>query len=179
MSTQRTKATLEALFPDNTTRQISPDRLRDFLESGVPSYGTLLFDEPGIATPIAAASTWTKAANTTTIQSGAYRFSQATDNRLTYDGVTSVIAHVNAMLGALAAVNGKTFSFALAVNGVVEEASRSTVTIATAGETRHVAVALHAALAPDDYLELYVRNETDDTDLTITNAHFTAFAFMI
>lgn len=179
MSTQRTKATLEALFPDNTTRQISPDRLRDFLESCVPSYGALLFDEPAIATPIAAASTWTKAANTTTLQSGAYRFSQAADNRLTYDGVTSVIAHANATLAVIAAASGKTFSFALAINGLVEEASRSTVTIATAGETQHVAVSVHIALAPGDYLELYVRNETDDTDLTITNANFTAFAFMI
>lgn len=179
MSTQRTKATLEALFPDNVTRQISPDRLRDFAESCTPSYGTILLDDPGVATPIAAASTWTKAANTTTLQAGAYRFSQAADNRLAYDGVTSVIAHASAMLAVVAAASGKTFSFALAINGAIEEASRCTVTITTAGETQLIAISIHAVLAPADYLELYVRNETDDTDLTITHGHFTAFAFMI
>lgn len=179
MNTQRTATTLQALFPNNTTRQITPDRVRDLIESNIPSYGAMHFDDPGTLTAIATVSTWTKAANTSTLHNGANRFSQEANNRLRYDGAVGVVAFMTATIAVKSAANNKQFSFALGVNGTIEEASRSTTKVATGGDIQHVTVTLHALLSPNDYIELFVMNETDDTDLTIVHAHITAQAHMI
>lgn len=178
MSTQRTKAELDVLFADNTTRQITPERLRDFVESCVPSYGALHFDDPGTLTPIAAPATWTKATNTSALHATANRFSQSANNRLRYDGTTNVVSFLIATLSFTAAGNNKILAFALAINGVVEEASKVRTKITTGTDVQAATVTMHPVLAPGDYVELYVMNETDDTDLTVEHAHITALAFM-
>lgn len=179
MSTQRTKAELDVLFADNTTRQITPERLRDFVESCVPSYGALHFDDPGTPTAIATVSTWTKAANVSTLHAAPNRFSQPVNNRLQYDGTTTVMAAVLGTLSFTAAGNNKVLAFAIAINGVIDNASKVRTKITTGTDVQAVTVTAHAVLAPGDYVELFVMNETDDTDLTVEHAHITALAFLI
>lgn len=178
MSTQRSKATLDALFPDNTARLITPAMLRDFVESCVPSHGALHFDDPGTLTPIAASLTWTKAANASSLHNGSYRFSQAANNRLQYDGVTNVFSLIVATVSLTAAVNNKYLAVTLGINGTPIEASKMPTKIGTGGDVQAVTAVAHPTLTPSDYIELFVMNETDDTDLTVTHAEIIAFAFM-
>lgn len=179
MSTQRTKAALDALFPDNTTRAITPSRLRDFLESCVPSYGALHFVDPGTLTVIAAPSLWTKASNASTLHNGAHRFSQPQSNRLQYDGATTVMAFAIATASFTAAANNQVLAFSLGVNGTVIEESDSRSKIASGSDVQAATVIAHAILSPGDYLELFIRNDTSDADITIDHGHIIAFAYMI
>lgn len=178
MSTQRSKATLDALFPDNTARLITPAMLRDFVESCVPSYGAMHFNDPGTLTPIAASLTWTKAANASALDDGAYRFSQAANNRLQYDGVADARSMITATVSLTAAANNKYLAVTLGVNGTPLTASKMSTKIGTGGDVQSVTVVAHPTLTPSDYVELFIMNETDDVDITVAHAEIIAFAFL-
>lgn len=175
MGTLRTQAELDALFADNDTRSISPARLRDFVESCVPSVGTLSYATA--ATAIAAAGAFVKAGNVTVLALDK-RFSMPAVNRLRYDGVADAIAHVTASLGVSAAAGAQLVAVGVAKNGVVIDDSVQRLVLGGAGELSHVSLTVDVDLATNDYLEVFVANETSDEDITIDHGAVRAIAFL-
>ena len=92
--TARTKTALAALFADNSTGNISPQDLRDFLETMHPAFASM-YVSAAAETTISDAN-WTKAAGTTTDVS-LHRFDGKTalsvDNRLKYTGSPDIHIH--------------------------------------------------------------------------------------
>lgn len=179
MGDQQTKADLEALLADNTVGDITPARLRDFLESCKPSRGVLLF-QSGV-TAIAAASASTKATNTTTVGADAYRFEGSDgSNTLVYTGV-SVCAEVLGVFGVSAAADAQLVKLLVFKNGNGEGGelvAEYSVVLGAAGALSQVCVLASVALEQDDYLEVYVSNETSDEDITIDHGSLRAAAFL-
>lgn len=175
MGSQRTKAELDVLLADNTIGDITPARLRDFLESCLPSRGALAFATA--ATAIAAASTPVKASNVTTLGYDS-RFTMPANNRLRYDGAADVSAEVTAVVTVSGAADAQLVELSLAKNGVVVSGTSFQVLLGAAGEKSQVALLAHVDLSTTDYLELFVANETSDEDVTIHQGSLRAAAFL-
>lgn len=175
MGTQRSQAELDALFATNGTRDISAARLRDLVESCVPSVGTLAYTTA--LTAIVAPSAFVKASNVTVLALER-RFSMPLVGRLTYDGPADAIAHVTGALGVTAADDAQLVSVGIAKNGVVIADSVQQLVLGAAGALSHVSLVVDVDLEATDYLEVFVANETSDADITIDHGSVRAVAFL-
>lgn len=119
----------------------------------------------GTASPVLTSGTW--AAGSTS------NFTASTGGRLTYTGAETLRVNVDASVTFKSAGTGEIdVSVALARNGSVHAASKRV----TACGSIKAAVSLpyNIELAQNDYLELYVANEVNTDDLTVTDAIFRA-----
>jgi hypothetical protein len=184
--TQRSKSALATLFADNIVGAISPQDLRDFLETMHPPFGSLYISTSG-ETSIAD-SNWTKVAGTTTDVS-LHRFSGTTalsvNNRLRYDGNPDV--HVHAVISfssQIATGTNKTLEFGAYL---YDDSAASGSVLAHSVVTRFASStavgtgALHfdATLSNNDYVEFHVRNTTDTTNITMVNAYVFLMGMMV
>lgn len=176
MATQRSKAELLAFFVENVSGSITPSMLRDLVESCVPATAAMHLDDPGTPTVIATPSTFVKAANSTSLH-GAYRFSHST-NRLTYVGPSTVSALLIATLSFTSAVDNQVLNFAFAINGVPSVTSSVRAKTLTGTNIQAVTLTDHATLAPNDYAEIWVSNDTSASNLTIVHGHVSAMTFL-
>lgn len=158
------------------TPQSAIERILTFLNDGI-AMGGLHFVDPGALTPIGAISTFTKAANTSTIHS-ATRFSMPADNRLRYDGTKVARCVVIATLSFTSVASNQQLAFALAVNGVISDASIMRTKITTGTDIQAITVMTHPTMNPGDYVELWVANDTSDGDITVEHGHIHAMAFV-
>jgi hypothetical protein len=121
----------------------------------------------GTAAPVIVAGTWT-AGDTE-------NFSASTGGRLTYTGAETARFSIKASITMLRATGSGNVDVSayLYKNGSVISASQVT---ATTNQTNKHAVCLPYSLelAQNDYIELYVANDTNPDDLTVTNAIFIA-----
>jgi len=99
-------------------------------------------------------------------------FVATTGGRLTYSGTPTAVVGVQASV-TLKPVSGsnKSISVYLAKNGTAVAAARITRTVSTA-ETGNMSLFYNISLATDDYLELFVANDTDTIDVLVTDALF-------
>lgn len=176
MGNLQTQAELDALFADNDTGDISPARLRDFVESCVPSAGAVHFTDSA-ATPIATVDTWTKAANASELL-GDKRFDMPASNRLRYTGTKTARARVIATLSFSCAANNQVLAFAIFINGVIHDPSVIRTKLATGADVQAVTIMAYAELELDDYVEVFVFNDTSDADITVEHGHMHALAFL-
>lgn len=174
VDTQRSKSALATLFADNTSHQISPQDLRDFMESAHFSFASTYISSSATTT-ISNPNEWTKAAGTTT-DVNLHRFSGKTllsvDNRLQYTGTPDVHVHGVVSFTSSAAVPAKTLEYAAyhyddsAASGAILTHS---IMARYHGATDIGTGAIHfdAMLETNDYVEFWVRNITDSNNLTI------------
>lgn len=160
--TQRSKSELDVLFANNTTGAITPAMLRDFVDSARPSTAALTL--ASATTAIATPATFVKASNLSTA-TGLVRFT-ATDNRATYAGDAVVAMQLRAAL-TFTALAGSVIAFAFAINGAVLEASECRA--ASTGSAQAIALVGLATLTPGDYVEIWVANDTNGDDVTLSS----------
>lgn len=170
MGTQRTKAELDALLADNNERLITPAKLRDMLESLACTNGSLYVTTPA-ATTIATPSTFVKVAGTTTMVSGAHRVDMPQDNRLRYLGIATVHIHLVANLSVSCAANNQHISFAIFKNGVKVDHSQMDHLIGTGTDVKIMAIHADMDLTTNDYVELWVSNETSTGAVTVEHGY--------
>src|SRR3990167_10725998 len=115
--TQRSKGTLDGLFAANTSGDIEPVDLLDFVDSSVHSHGSL-YVSSAVATTIAVAGTFVKMLGSTSLVGG-HRFTMPANNRLTYTGTISVHAHIVVNLSTTSSGNNQVLQFAVAQNGTL------------------------------------------------------------
>ena len=173
--TQRTSADLLAnLFQDGqAAASITAQDLRDLIVSMVPSHGSFVTDTPA-ATTIAVAGTYVKAAGTTIFDTNPDGFSDdgGIDNRLKYTGVPTRHAIIDATISYVCASSNQVIGIKLAKNGVVVDGSVTRHKIGTGSDIVGVALSAHIDdLVTDDYLEIWVTNETTTGAVTIQNWH--------
>jgi len=180
--TARTKTALATLLADNVAGGISPQDLRDLMESVHPSYGGVYQGGTPAATTIAAADTYYVTNwNTGGLQTNTpHRFTVATSGRLTYTGEPSIHSHIACTISvSVALAAAQILHFKLAKNGTVIDSTETICT--TDGTTNIQSTALHGdvMLATDDYLELFVRNETGTNDPTLERCYFFALGMFM
>jgi len=99
-------------------------------------------------------------------------FVATTGGRLTYSGTPTAVVGVQASV-TLKPVSGsnKSISVYLAKNGTAVAAARITRTV-SASETGNMSLFYNISLATDDYLELFVANDTNTIDVLVTDVLF-------
>ena len=179
--TPRTKAELATLLADNAAGQISAQDVRDFLETMHPSYGSIYVTTPA-ETTINGTASFVKAAGTTA-DVNLHRVSGTTalavDNRLRYDGTPTIHVHgVISFSMTIATGTNKVLELAAAKNGTVLDHS---VVSRNAASTAVGTGALHfdTMMSTNDYVELWVRNTTDTTNIQIEHAYIFIMSMMV
>lgn len=177
MGNQLTKAELDTLFADNTIRSISPAKLRDLVESACVPHGALHYTDGGGATTISTPSTYTKIANTASLDMGS-AFSMSAVGRLRYDGTKTVHALLTAALSITCAANNQTLGFAMYKNGSIITPSIMRTKISTGADVQSLSMHVATDLAPGDYIEIYVANETSASNVTVNHGYISALGIL-
>ncbi len=175
--TQRSQSELQVLFADNESGAITPQALRDFLESCHPSHGALHFTDPGTPTTITQASTFVVAANTASLQL-AHRYDQPASGRLRYTG--RVVAHtlVHFAGSVTGAASNQVVRIALAINGIIQVPSYVRTKLGSAGDDQAIATHLLVDLNPNDYLEVWLANDTGANNITVEHGYLAAMGYL-
>ena len=146
--------------------------MRDLIISLLVSHGSFVIDVPA-ATTIAVAGTYVKAAGTTTFDAGPDDFSDdsGTDNRVKYTGLPTRHATVDATISYTCASSNQIIGIKLAINGVAIDGSETRHKIGTGSDLVSVALSAHIDIDTDDFLEIWLTNETTTASVTIENLH--------
>ncbi len=168
-------------LPDNTQGLISPADVRNLVKDIVAStespIGGMHIITPAVTT-IAIVSTFVKAAGTTAAFTGNKQFAMPTNNRLQYTGPLSNRVFTFVMsISATVAFDNQLLFLMLAKNGSSTDAE----SIATIQEVKHEkgidvgshTVAGHITLSSNDFVELFISNETGLNDITIERMNMT------
>lgn len=89
--------------------------------------------------------------------------------RLTYTGLSDSNLSINALLRVEPASGSKTISAYVAVNGMASSQSKQTVT-ASAGSPENISLVWLNQLSHNDYIEVFIENNTDTTDLLVSRS---------
>lgn len=103
----------------------------------------------------------------TTTAVNLFRASSPTNNRLTYTGTKLKKFLVICSLTATQVSTNKYFSFYIAKNGTVLQESRQEIKIINSSDQGPITISCTVPLSPNDYVEVWVENETSSTDLTV------------
>lgn len=169
---------LTNLFQDGQSAgAITPQDVRDLIESLSPPYGGLSFVTPA-ATTIGTPGTLVKAAGTTAL-TNLRKFTMPVDNRLVYTGVPDRHFHIAMSMSVTTAGTNDDVSIAIAKNGVVVAHSKLTRFMATG--TDHGSTASHAdfMLSTNDFIELFTTNEDTTSDVTIQQGYLFAVGMIM
>jgi len=127
--------------------------------------GNMYISTP-VATTFAASATPIKVLGTTTA-TNLYRVTQPTNNRLTYGGSKTRSFLISGSLSLTQPNNNRFFSFYIAKNGVIIPESRQEIKVVNSTDQVSLTVTCRATLAPGDYIEVWVENQTATTDITV------------
>jgi len=124
-----------------------------------------------VPTSFSGASVPTKILGTTTA-TNLFRVTSPTSNRLTYTGRKVQSFIVTAAL-SFVGTNNKNYSFYIAKNGVVLPESGMFTKMNSNGDEQAVPVLCTVTLNPNDYLEVWAENNTDNSSLTVQTMNIT------
>lgn len=119
-----------------------------------------------VATTFASAGVAVKALGTTA-SSNLYRMTHPTNNRLTYTGSKTRSFMISSSLSITQPSSNRYFSFYIAKNGVVIPESRQDVKVINSTDQVSLTISCWTTLAPNDYVEVWVENQSATTTLTI------------
>jgi len=117
------------------------------------------------ATTISATSTFYKIAGTTSQGITPDNFTLA-DNKATFTGSASTNFKVTAVL-SLTAGNNQDIDLRIAKNGTTQARSHQEVTTSGSGSAQNIVVKDIFTLTTNDYIELFVANNTSTTNITV------------
>lgn len=134
--------------------------------SGV--YGSYYVEGNASANTISVAGTYVKANGTTTAGSDILKFTTPTDNRLTYVGSSQVVLRFVAMIN-MSAGNNKEVRAKFAKNGSTVSGPPAKTTSSGTGDVSNFILTSIITLNTNDYVELFVTNQTDTTSVTVSD----------
>lgn len=179
--TKRTKADLLTnLFQDGQAAgAITAQDMRDLLVTLSPSNGAFSRDAAAVTT-ISAAGTYVKASGTTTLDTDAEDFDDAggTNNRLRYTGAPARHVNVVATLSVTCASSNQVLGFKLAKNGVLIDSTVVRDKLGSGSDIRALALTAIVDLETNDYIELWLTNETSTGAVTVEEICLTATGFV-
>jgi len=166
VETQRSITALYAVLPDNTSGNISPEDVRDIVETLRHGHGEISTNASA-ETSIAVAGTYVKAAGTSTLSPDAHNWTMPQDGRLTYGGTADRVVHLALTVSFTAASNNENIRMRIAKNGTTVARSEVQRFVGTGADVGSTALHHFDNVTPTDYFELWVTNMTDTTNLTV------------
>ena len=165
--TVKLQAAILALFANNTTGDISPQDLRDFVVSVFPGLGSLYVSTPA-QTTISSSGAAVKMAGTTTALSTT-KFTH-TDNKLLYTGTPTsrFFVFANVTLDVASAddiLSVQLFKSGSLITGAEARSDN------TSAKPTNIVVAIDTTLATNEYIEIYVENEDTTENIDVTQAY--------
>lgn len=118
------------------------------------------------ATNFSAINTPTKVLGTTAA-TGLFRVTSPASNQLKYTGSKTRSFQVICSMTATQTSSNKYFSFYIAKNGVILPESRQEVKIINSTDQGAITLSCTTNMAPNDYIEVWVENETATNSLTV------------
>lgn len=168
MEVQRTIAELYALLADNSSGDISPQDVREIVET-LRSGNAEMSLSVSAETSIAAIGTFVKLAGTTvqTANPAARLFSMTANNRLEYTGVAKVIVtvHTNVTLQLSSGVN-QDIRTRIAKNGLTITETDVLRLLSGTTDKGFVHCDANVEMVTGDYVEVWVANNTSTANLT-------------
>lgn len=128
-----------------------------------PDHGCMYISTPA-ATTISTADTPVKVAGTHTLDMS-NNFDEPVDGRLRYTGEATKTFFVNAAI-SMTGGNNNTYSFYIAKNGTVNPATQVQRKLSTGADVGALALFGCVSLATNDYIEIFVENNGDTTNMT-------------
>ncbi|TSJ44945.1 hypothetical protein [Fluviicola chungangensis] len=119
-----------------------------------------------VATTFSASNTPVKVLGTTT-SAGLFRVTNPANNRLTYNGSKTRAFFVSGALSITQPNSNRFFSFYIAKNGVIIPESRQDIKVVNSTDQVSLPLSCRVTLAPGDYIEVWVANQTATTDITV------------
>ena len=127
------------------------------------------------ATTIASTANYVKVAGTTIIGNNmGFDNGGGISNRLRYTGAVTRMFHVAVSFSFSTASNSQNVEFAVFKNGVRIDSSVQETKTGTAGDVQSTALHVVATLATNDYLEVFCRNLSTASNVTVKNLNFFA-----
>lgn len=133
---------------------------------GDHSFGAIYFSS-ATATSVATINVPIKAAGTTTAIDTTNFSINLLSNRLKYTGTKPRIFTATFTGSTTGESNTKLITMSIAKNGTVITSSKVSRTIATAANYTEISLQAVVSLTTNDYVEVFITNETDATDVTI------------
>lgn len=118
------------------------------------------------STTIATINTPVKASGTTS-SVNLYRVTFPANNRLMYSGTKTRYFKASCSLTAFAISNNQVFSFYIAKNGTIMPESKQTFKLTNNTDQNSLTISCTVSLATNDYIEVWVANNTSSSDVTI------------
>jgi hypothetical protein len=119
-----------------------------------------------VATTFGASNTPVKVLGTTT-SAGLFRMTSPANNRITYNGSKTRSFYVSGAMSITQPNNNRFFSFYIAKNGVVIPESRQDIKVVNSTDQVSLPISCRVLMAPGDYIEVWVANQTTTTDVTV------------
>lgn len=156
---------LLALFPDNTSGDITPQDVRDMLVSLAPGHCMGNITAPA-ATTLADTSTWVQVDGTYALGASARNWTMATNGQFVYTGDGDRDADVNVAFSILAAGVNVVSEWTIAKNGTPIPDALIQRKISTGSDVGAAALCAHVDVATNDYISIMCRNTTAASSLT-------------
>ncbi len=131
------------------------------------SVGYYTMNGNAVASDIITQGVAVKVAGTTTNQAVTQKFTHS-DNRLTYTGALTRFFKVTAILSFTGGNNDKIGSY-IAKNGATVANSEMYATANASGRVENAVVQALIQLGTNDYIEVWIENDTDTDDVTVTD----------
>lgn len=125
-----------------------------------------LYISSSAATTFTAVNTPTKVLGTTTAVS-LFRVSSPSNNKLTYTGTRTRRFALICSLSLTSGGNNKYYSFYIYKNGVMLPESKQELKLGSGVDKGSVTLSCTLQLNPNDYIEVWVENTTDNTSVTV------------
>lgn len=165
--TKRLKSSLATLLADNTSGDISAQDVRDVLESFDLSRGACFWTGYATTTMVLQGSGGPGGTNYyrllgTTTTKVVNRFTHTSPGRLQYTGPVSIKADFFAVFSySVAGIGFNNIAFEFAINGTAQAPGYQVIYTALGTNVPHLVTLLsEATLAPNDYVEVHVANES-------------------
>ncbi len=167
--TQRTLAALRVLLADNTTEEISPQDLRDLMETLRNGHGGMYVSTDAATSP-ENTDDYLDVAGTFTLIGDVYNWDMNTNGQLRYTGPTQRSVIVVTTMSMLSGGSSQVVHFRLAKNGT--SVAHSEIQRKIAAGTDIGAAACHAdfTVVTNDYITLQLRNATSTATVTVEHA---------
>jgi hypothetical protein len=183
MPTKRTMSQLYAFFqPGQSAGAITPDRVQDLLFSLQGGWGSMSTDPlpegPPAATVIDNVSEWKKAVAVTGLAEHSQQFTMPANNRLQCVCPVPSLMEISATVNVIGG-NNKTIQIALAKNDEIIDTSSAIVRLGAGGDTEEATLFADFLQAQNDYVEVWVRNLTDATNITVTRLNMRARTYVV
>jgi hypothetical protein len=147
---------------------IDPGDVEAIVEAMKPAYLNYFDFASGSSTTIATAGTWVKL-NTTTTQGFSRNGLTHTNNRVTNTG-TSKVFRLHG-IASLASGNNNEIHVAFFKNGEIIPCSEQDIVTSAAGKMNAVPFGCLTQLNTNDYVEVWVKNTTGTTAITLDNVN--------